>query len=196
MSSPAPACRALLQQATARWPDRNKAGDGIMGDSSHKARKSDHNMGNAVDLTHDPAHGVDCNELAAYIVARAKAGIEVRAKYVIWNRRIASAEKGWAWRRYSGTNPHDHHMHVSIYDHRRNGQGAWLPPVESRRQSLKPTPTVEDDDMPLSDEDVQKVAKAAAALVRKDIATLLRGDATHPYSIEAIAKAVGVKAKP
>lgn len=55
------------------------------------------------------------------------------------------------------------------------------------------TPAPQEDDMPLSDEDVAKVAKAAAELVRKDIVTLLRGDAQHPYNIESIGKAVGVK---
>jgi hypothetical protein len=66
--------------------------------------------------------------------------------------------------------------------------GALMSPAAAR--TATPTP---EDDMPLSDEDVQRVAKAAAALVRKDIVTLLRGDATHPYSLESIAKAVGVK---
>lgn len=48
------------------------------------------------------------------------------------------------------------------------------------------THTQEEDDMPLSDEDVKKVAKAAADLVRKDIVTLLRGSPNHPHHLTSI----------
>src|SRR5690606_28428713 len=36
------------------------------------------------------------------------------AKYVIYNRRIASKTHGWAWRPYHGSNPHTSHVHVSV----------------------------------------------------------------------------------
>jgi hypothetical protein len=51
MTGPAPAtaCVRALQDATARWPSRNRASDGIMGDPLHQQRKSDHNDGNAFD---------------------------------------------------------------------------------------------------------------------------------------------------
>lgn len=48
------------------------------------------------------------------------------------------------------------------------------------------TPDSEDPDMPLSDQDVAKVAKAAAELVRKDIVTLLRGSPNHPHHLTSI----------
>ncbi|MBY0294758.1 MAG: hypothetical protein K2X71_01790 [Methylobacterium sp.] len=35
-------------------------------------------------------------------------------KYVISNRRIASAKADWAWRPYDGSNPHTKHCHVSV----------------------------------------------------------------------------------
>lgn len=58
----------------------------------------------------------------------------------------------------------------------------------------QPAPTPQGDDMPLTDEDVAKVAAAAAALIRKDLAVLLRGtqDGTHPVNLTSIAKAVKV----
>ncbi len=43
----------------------------------------------------------------------AKAG-EKRISYVIFNGRIASARMGWRWRKYSGSNPHNHHCHISF----------------------------------------------------------------------------------
>src|SRR5262245_37713497 len=91
--TPAPACKKALADATARWPKRNKAADGIMGDAAHKKRKSDHNLGNAFDLTHDPANGVDCNVLAKQLIN------DRRVTYVIWNRQIYDRRRpGEGWR--------------------------------------------------------------------------------------------------
>jgi hypothetical protein len=36
-----------------------------------------------------------------------------RVWYVIFNRKIYSRTHGWQPRVYLGTNPHDHHVHVS-----------------------------------------------------------------------------------
>jgi hypothetical protein len=64
-----------------------------------------------MDVTHDPAHGVSGDDLAAGLVASR----DPRIKYVIWNRRICSSEVSpWVWRPYSGANPHDHHVHISV----------------------------------------------------------------------------------
>jgi peptidoglycan hydrolase-like protein with peptidoglycan-binding domain len=118
--TPAPACKKALADATARWPKRNKASDGIMGDEAHKKTKSDHNDGNAFDLTHDPANGVDCNVLSLQVIK------DPRVTYVIWNRQIynrAKASEGW--RKYTGKNPHTKHMHVSIKATSRNDLSAW-----------------------------------------------------------------------
>src|SRR4051812_9075559 len=103
MASPARSCLQALQDATARWPLRSKASDGIMGDTAHQLRKSDHNDGNAFDLTHDPAHGVDCNQLSTLVMN------DARVTYVIWNRQIYNrARASDGWRPYTGSNPHDH----------------------------------------------------------------------------------------
>src|SRR5882762_8825369 len=109
MATPARACLKALQDATGRWPDRNAAADGIMGDAAHQLRKSDHNDGNAFDLTHDPGNGVDCGVISRQVIN------DNRVTYVIWNRQIynrARASEGW--RAYTGANAHTHHMHVSI----------------------------------------------------------------------------------
>jgi hypothetical protein len=120
MPSPAPCCLKALRDATARWPSRNRASDGIMGDAAHQARKSDHNDGNAYDLTNDPAHGVDCSTLSRQVIN------DARVTYVIWNRQIYNrARAAEGWRAYNGTNPHNHHMHVSIHATSRNDLSPW-----------------------------------------------------------------------
>ncbi len=121
MSTPAPACRQALRDATARWGSRNRASDGIMGDARHQARTSDHNLGNAFDLTHDPTNGVDCERLSRLVIN------DPRVTYVIWNHQIynrARASEGW--RAYTGSNPHTHHMHVSIRAASRADTSDWV----------------------------------------------------------------------
>jgi hypothetical protein len=127
---PCPAAAAGLAQATAKWPQRSTASDGICGDPAHAARESDHNpdsrgLAHAFDLTHDPAHGCDAHGQAEKIRLRAKAGQEPRAKYVISNRRIASPSSNWNWETYTGENPHEHHAHVSINTSAENNVSAW-----------------------------------------------------------------------
>jgi hypothetical protein len=91
-----------------------------MGDDAHKKQKSDHNDGNAFDLTHDPKNGVDCGILSRKVIQ------DSRVTYVIWNREIyfrAEAKAGWA--KYDGKNPHTHHMHVSIAAASRDDLSPW-----------------------------------------------------------------------
>jgi hypothetical protein len=131
---PCPAAAAGLTQATRLWPNRNTASDGICGDPAHAARESDHNpdsrgLAHAFDLTHDPGNGCDAHAQADRIRLRAKAGQEPRAKYVISNRRIASPSSNWNWTAYTGSNPHEHHAHVSINTQAENNTSPWYPPA-------------------------------------------------------------------
>ena len=113
----------LLAEINASAPHRNKASDGSIGDASHSASTSDHNpcdCHNAVcarDFTHDPAGGFDSYAFANWLAERTK-GPEARVKYIISNGRIASGQgQGHpvgVWRPYDGSNPHDHHVHVSV----------------------------------------------------------------------------------
>ena len=120
MASPAAACKKALADATLQWPGRNRSSDGIMGDTAHQQRKSDHNDGNAFDLGYDPANGPDCNILSREVIH------DARVTYVIWNREIYNRDRGGeGWRPYSGTNPHNHHMHVSIKAESRNDLAPW-----------------------------------------------------------------------
>jgi len=118
--SRAPACRAALRDANAMWPTRNRASDGIMGDTAHQARPSDHNQGNAVDITHDRVSGADGDTIADYAIE------DARTTYVIWNAQIYSrARAAEGWRPYAGANPHRHHVHISVRVDSRNDDSPW-----------------------------------------------------------------------
>lgn len=125
--TPAPACKAALAEATKLWPRRNKASDGIMPSAAHTARnpRSDHELGNAVDLTHSPESGCDAHAQADRIRIRR----DPRVKYVISRRRIAGPATDWEWRPYNGSNPHDSHAHISIFAAARDDCRPWFMPA-------------------------------------------------------------------
>ncbi|MFY0570491.1 peptidoglycan-binding protein [Archangium lansingense] len=135
MATPAPAARQALKDANARWPRRKKASDGIMGDARHQRTKSDHNVGNAVDITHDPASGATGTVVAQHALK------DNRVTYVIWNKRINSRD-GRGWRPYRGSNPHTHHCHISIRAAARNDtrHWGWVKGPGAPRPSPKPPP--------------------------------------------------------
>lgn len=109
----------LLGQINARFPNRDRASDGSIGDASHQTRDSDHNpwygpgIVTARDYDHDPRVGMDCDELTDQLAA----GRDPRIKYMIFNRFILDSRPGnnpWKWIRYNGVNPHTAHMHLSV----------------------------------------------------------------------------------
>lgn len=105
----------LLEQINARFPYRDKASDGGLGDTAHASRVSDHNpdssgVYHARDFDHDPdSNGLDCYVLKSQLIA----SWDNRIKYIIFMRRIWYASS----RReeyYDGVNAHDHHLHLSV----------------------------------------------------------------------------------
>ncbi len=125
MPAPAPCLLVLRHQVDVRWPHRSRRSDGIMGDPSHQARKSDHNLGNAIDLTADPTSGFDVDALAEALRSQMKTARAGRVSYLIRNRLISSPEQGWLWRPYFGPNPHTTHLHISIRADRRHIIRQW-----------------------------------------------------------------------
>ena len=125
----APTCKSALAEATRLWPRRSIASDGILPSNAHSIQNpsSDHELGNAFDLTHDPANGCDARVLAEAIRSRR----DGRAKYVIFNKRIWTPAISNQWRPYDGKNPHTSHMHVSIVASARNSTGRWFPNVNT-----------------------------------------------------------------
>lgn len=109
-------------------PDRATDSDGTIGNEEHASRASDHNpdrdgMVKALDITHDPAHGVDTYDIADQLLKTH----DERINYIISNHRIGGDQDfyernkriydlpgPWQWGRYHGANPHDHHFHISV----------------------------------------------------------------------------------
>ena len=116
-----PAAIAALRQATALWPRRKKASDGLLPSSAHinQNPNSDHNTGLAVDITHDPKRGVDCHEL--FIKLRD----DKRVLYLIFNGRIWL--KGEGEKKYTGPNKHLKHLHISIHKKHGSDTSPWFP---------------------------------------------------------------------
>lgn len=118
----------LRDQINAKYPNRNKASDGWIGDQAHQASASDHNPNGAgvvcaLDVTNDPANGVDIHAIAD----RIRINRHPDLKYIISNSRIAGAWTGWQWTPYTGSNPHDKHAHFSVG---RGNDGQSLPPYD------------------------------------------------------------------
>jgi hypothetical protein len=106
----APALAVGRSEVNRRWPNRDKASDGTIGDAAHQASTSDHNPNaresvNAWDMDKD---GVD---VWAVIDAFQR---HPSSHYWIFNRQIADRDDGWRRRAYSGDNPHTAHVHFSI----------------------------------------------------------------------------------
>lgn len=154
----APSLVALMNETDRLWPNRNRASDGSIGDTSHSARTSDHNPSNgfvtAVDITEDPVNGPDLAAFWNHLVATR----DGRVKYLIYEGRIVasypvSGVPAWTPRVYSGANPHDRHLHVSVRAtaDALNDTSAW----HGKRE----------DDMPLNDDDLARVKSAVRAVL-------------------------------
>ena len=110
----------LRNQINLMSPNRSKESDGSIGDAAHASRSSDHNpwvkdgrvgIVTAIDITHDPAHGIDAGKLADIL----RRSGDPRIKYIISNGRISNPTvNGGEWRPYHGKNPHNKHFHISV----------------------------------------------------------------------------------
>lgn len=108
----APSLQQLLREVNARWPGRDRTSDGSVGDTSHQARRSDHNpdpdSGGVVRARDFDRDGID-----PMLLVRV-ACTDPRTNYVIFNRVIYTRANGFRPAPYGGTNPHTGHVHVSI----------------------------------------------------------------------------------
>jgi len=108
----APSLASLRAEVNAAHPGRDKTSDGWIGDTAHAARKSDHNpdyasggVVRAIDIDHD---GIDKHEL------RRRAAADPRTEYIIQDGLIYTRQNGFRPARYTGTNKHDKHTHISL----------------------------------------------------------------------------------
>lgn len=120
----------LRDQIDAAHPNRNKASDGTIGDEAHQKQgsASDHNpwftdkngigVVTALDITHDPANGVDIDKLSDQLIASR----DSRIKYVIANGLIAGPGSNWQWQESSG---HYEHIHISVNTSNYDDTSEW-----------------------------------------------------------------------
>lgn len=138
-----PAAKSVLRQATALKPKREKASDGLLPSAAHVKQNpnSDHNSGYAVDLTHDPVFGISGDDVFFELQK------DYRVKYLIFKGRIWSADKGN--RPYTGSNPHNKHVHISIKESYGNDTSPWFPwlgkakPLNKVKAKIKSLPKKE-----------------------------------------------------
>lgn len=120
----------LRHQLNAVAPDRDKASDGSIGDTSHAAGSSSHNpdkTGNpehedgdvkdevrARDFDKDLRHpDLTMEQLVQHLVEGARSGTFWWLRYIIYNGRMWHKNTGWQTRSYTGTNKHTEHAHVN-----------------------------------------------------------------------------------
>jgi hypothetical protein len=114
-------------------PGRDRSSDGSVADAAHVAGgNSDHipdeeaaalrdhdadskNEVHALDVDDSGPwpDGFSMERAVQHLLARCRSGAERRLTYVIYERRIWSASRGWVQRAYTGANPHDKHAHFS-----------------------------------------------------------------------------------
>lgn len=118
----------LRNQINRKWPRRDKASDGWIGDASHQADPtSNHNpdwtstppgVVRAIDVDSDlnvrTGNHALATQLAEELRELAKSREHTRISYIIWQRRICSDRDNWAWRPYTGQDPHTNHIHISF----------------------------------------------------------------------------------
>jgi len=112
----------LREQFDDSFPDRDRTSDGWIGDVRHQLRPSHHNPNDqgwvlAIDVDRDVS-GKSKPDLMPDITDQirilCKSKKEKRIAYIIFDGRIASPKKNWAWRTYEGSNKHNHHAHFSF----------------------------------------------------------------------------------
>lgn len=151
---PAKSLVTLRNQINTLSPNRDKSSDGMLASeahtqanptSDHEPRIGDGGIGvvTAVDITHDPAHGIDSEKLAEAL----RAAKDERIKYIISNRKIASGtgqdHEAWKWRPYTGANPHNHHVHISVKADRTlyDSTAAWVIDLNVTPEAAAADPT-------------------------------------------------------
>jgi hypothetical protein len=126
-----PAGQQLRDEFNTVFPRRDRASDGWIADALHNS-SSHHSPDESSKVLRDhdadsknEVHAIDVDEdlrdaqttMAECVMEvwrRHREGLDNRVTEIIYEGWIATAARGWVWRRYSGRNPHDKHAHFSF----------------------------------------------------------------------------------
>jgi hypothetical protein len=145
------------------FPDRDRASDGTVGNTAHQGSTSGHNpdrTGNAeykdgdakdevraIDIDVDLKSTVTMEQVVQYLLRRARRGVYIPLRYIIYSGRIWSRKDGWVTRDYTGSNPHATHVHLS---------GDYTQAADEWSGTLG-LATLLEDDMPITDADAELI---------------------------------------
>lgn len=141
----APALIQLRNEFDQRWPKRDKASDGCCASSTHSTQNptSDHEPG-AKGATPGYAHAFDFDEdldasthslmFLVPILLR-----DSRCKYIIYEKQLFYPDG--TVRAYTGINPHDKHLHLSILPGATFDKRLWLSSLDASQPTPTPSPT-------------------------------------------------------
>lgn len=163
-----PGMKNLGNQFNARWPNRDGASDGAIGDYKHSQGTSGHNPDDtshhnaewdgdsdnapeirAIDVDNNLGGDVSMQEVINHMRTLPNLGSVIR--YMIYNEKIYRSSNDFEPEDYNGPSPHKEHAHFS---------GAYSQSADNNRTFDFQFEKLGEQDMPLTNDDVSKIWNA------------------------------------